>query len=89
LTILLDPSRDGCTIWFLESASVKHIYDRTANICRRIFNFCTYEADNNKIIQCVDIMLDANGIGQAYADVFEKEYHLKFTEVKLERDLLI
>jgi hypothetical protein len=89
MTILLDPSRDGCTIWFLNYATVKYIHGYPVGICKRIFDFCTYEALQGEIIQAVDIILDTKGIGQVYEDVLQREYNLKVIKVKPELNLQI
>ena len=36
MKIILDPSRDGCTIWFVERNSVKYIQGDAMDICKRI-----------------------------------------------------
>jgi len=93
MKIILDPSRDGCTIWFVERNSVKYIQGDVMDICKRIHKFSTHTEEGRfgikKVVQHTDIVLDANGIGAFYKDCLEVEHRLKVTPIKIERELKI
>jgi hypothetical protein len=88
MRILLDPSRDGCTVWFLSRNTVKFIKGRADEVCERLYDFTTYyDEDIKQRIQCVDIILDWMGIGTAYQDILENRYKLKISLIKTEHEL--
>lgn len=74
--MIIDPSRDGCTVWF--GTSVQFLKGTTHECCKRIIDFVTDE--NGKQFN-VDIVLDTMGIGVDYAQFFNKN-DIKFMKVK-------
>ena len=69
--MILDPSRDGCTIW--SGNKVQFIKGDADECCKKIINYITDEWDDKTKHQwCYDIRLDTKGIGMAYADYFSR-----------------
>lgn len=93
MKILLDPSREGCTVWFVDRDTVTFILGTTSKVCERIYKFAvktTYKDDYKTVIeQVIDIVLDNKGIGLSYEDCLVKEYGLKVKIVKGEKDFKI
>lgn len=83
--MILDPSRDGCTIW--EGNKVQYIKGSPKECCETILKSITqaYENPETKEIERFQVKLyfglDVAGIGRMYADYF-KYMGIEFYEIK-------
>lgn len=72
--IILDPSRDGCEIWYRNYVS--SIKGTIEDVCKNLFKRITYiiyERDGTyRCFQCKSIGLDVTGYGLAYKDCLER-----------------
>lgn len=93
MKIILDPSRDGCTVWFVGRNTVKFLKGNPQEVCEKLYKFCTcsYKNKYGAIIteQCVEIALDYMGIGFSYRDCLINSYGLTISLIKPEHELVI
>ena len=89
MRIILDPSREGCSIWFPDRNSLKFIKGDIPEICERIYNFSTRCDEKNMIRQIVTIVLDRQGYGIGYQDILVDKYHLNLDIIAMEKDYII
>ena len=69
--MIVDPSRDGCTIWV--GNKVQFIKGNPEECCKIIIKYNTDEwEDGTRHQWSFDIKLDTKGIGMAYADYFQR-----------------
>jgi hypothetical protein len=95
MKIILDPSRDGCTVWFADCNTVRMLKGDADEVCKRIYDFATYDYCSERGAkpvreQGVMIALDVcGGYGRTYLDVLEGRYKLKIGRIKQEQDFKI
>lgn len=87
MKIILDPSRDGCTVWIVDFDSVRYLRGSVDEICKRIYDFATfdyydYKGAKPERVQAVEITLDRCNYGNVYLDILENRYKLKVTRIK-------
>lgn len=69
--MIIDPSRDGCTIW--AGNKVQFIKGDPEECCKRIINYITDKWDDGTRHQWdFDIKLDTGGVGGYYVAYFER-----------------
>lgn len=91
MTLLLDPDRDGCRIYFIEKATVKYIRGNIQEICERIYRYCVHKYMKYGVeesIQMYEIILDEAGIGSGYVDGLT-HFNLDFEVLSIEKDIQI
>lgn len=67
--IIIDPDRDGATIWNVDRKTVYHVKGTPRDITDRVFKFCMlWDEEENKYIQVVHIDLDLTLWGRAIYD---------------------
>lgn len=66
--MIIDPSRDGCTIW--EGDGVQFIEGNPIECCDKIIEFISDTIEGKLHQWYTNIGLDTVGIGMAYADYF-------------------
>ena len=84
--IIVDPHRDGATIWF-DDNTVKTFKGDCYEIAQRIYNFATIKVVNSdtgeyKIKQAVDIAVDIAGLGRVLYEMLIN-MGLKVIEIKI------
>ena len=83
--IILDPDRDGCTVWLINSpvsnkSKVTHIRGNTFEVCKSLISrLAEYKEVENQWGNCVSklfwrdyVYLDITSIGRVYKDMFER-----------------
>lgn len=71
---LLDPDKDGCTIWNLRNKKVQHVDGNAFSIGELMTHLAAHiETDEwgEKLVQHADIYVDISGFGKIYADVLD------------------
>jgi adenylosuccinate synthase len=80
--IIIDPSRDGCTLWNKEF--VTSIRGNIDEVCKDIYSRVTYvlheDEDEYQCFQFKKIGVDITGIGRAYKDTLTK-YGLEVVDI--------
>lgn len=84
--MIIDPDRDGCTIW--EGTRVQHIKGNVEECCQRIMKYVSRLNENTGRLEQAyfNIGLDVTTMGIAFADWFNRN-NIEFSEIKAKRIL--
>lgn len=79
MNIIIDPEMDGCTLWI--DNKVRHIHGDWGECMVNILPLIAYKDEDFNLHQANIPMLDCNGIGAIYKDIFDRA-NIKYIPVK-------